>query len=166
MKPVIAIFILMLLTSCYHRPGNKSAEKPSQQRDLIELNKSFISSDRKLIEEYVGKSRLDFSETGTGLWYSIVEKGGGETIKTGDSVTYDYECTLLDGDPCYSGSQTLRVGYAGAERGVTEGLEMMKKGSVYVFIIPPYLAYGLTGDGDKIPGRAILIYRITIKEVS
>ena len=53
-------------------------------------------------------------------------------------------------------SQTIRVGYAGAESGVTEGLQMMSEGSDFIFIIPPYLAYGHTGDGDRIPGRAIL----------
>jgi len=42
---------------------------------------------------------------------------------------------------------------------------MMQEGSDYLFIVPPYLAFGLTGDGAKIPGRAILIYRIRIRDI-
>ena len=100
------------------------------------------------------------------MWYSVISSGDGRKIKTGDNVTFDYECSVIDGETCYSGSQTLKVGFADAGSGVTEGLQLMSPGSDYLFIIPPYLAYGITGDGNKIPGRAILIYRIRIKEVN
>lgn len=165
MRTIIHILILILMTGCLNKPDSRSSVKPSPETDLIELNKSLITSDREVITDYISKSDLSFSETGTGLWYSIVEKGGGEAIKTGDDVSYYFECKLIDGNPCYSGSNTLRVGYASVERGVTEGLQLMKPGSEFIFIIPPYLAHGLTGDGQKIPGRSILIYRIRIREV-
>jgi len=41
----------------------------------------------------------------------------------------------------------------------------MQEGSDFLFIVPPYLAFGLTGDGGKIPGRAILLHRIRIKDI-
>ena len=165
MRKTIPILILIVLTSCLNKPDRRSPAKPASETDLIELNKSLISSDRELITDFISKSDLSFRETETGLWYSVVENGGGEAIKTGDDVSYWFECKLIDGKPCYSGSNTLRVGYASVERGITEGLQLMKPGSDYIFIIPPYLAHGLTGDGHKIPGRSILIYRIKIKEV-
>jgi len=165
MRTVIHILILIFLTGCLNKPDNKSSVKQASETDLIELNRSLITSDRETITEYISKSDISFKETETGLWYSIVDKGGGEAIKTGDDVSYYFECKLIDGNPCYSGSNTLRVGYASVERGVTEGLQLMKPGSDYIFIIPPYLAHGLTGDGRKIPGRSILIYRIKVKEV-
>ena len=165
MRTGIHILILIFLTGCLNKPDNKSSVKQAPGTDLIELNRSLITSDRQMITDYISKSDISFKETETGLWYSIVDKGGGEAIKTGDDVSYYFECKLIDGNPCYSGSNTLRVGYASVERGVTEGLQLMKPGSDYIFIIPPYLAHGLTGDGRKIPGRSILIYRIKIKEV-
>jgi FKBP-type peptidyl-prolyl cis-trans isomerase FkpA len=165
MRTAIPILILILMAGCLNKPDSRSAAKPASEKDLIELNRSLITSDREVITGYISKSDLSFRETETGLWVSIVEKGGGEAIKTGDNVTYYYECSLINGNPCYSGSNSLRVGYASVERGVTEGLQMMKPGSDFIFIIPPYLAHGLTGDGGKIPGRSILIYRIRIKEV-
>lgn len=165
MRIAVPILFLLFMTGCLNKPDNKSSAKPASGTDLIELNRSLITSDREVITDYVSKSDLSFRETETGLWYSIVEKGGGDAITTGDDVSYYFECKLIDGNPCYSGSNTLRVGYASVERGVTEGLQLMKPGSDYIFIIPPYLAHGLTGDGRKIPGRSILIYRIRIKEV-
>jgi len=165
MRTVINILILLFLTGCLNKPDTRSSVKQASETDLIELNRSRITSDRVLITDYVSKSNLSFTETETGLWYSIVDKGAGEAIKTGDDVSYYFDCRLIDGNPCYSGSNSLRVGYASVERGVTEGLQLMKPGSEYIFIIPPYLAHGLTGDGQKIPGRSILIYRIKIKEV-
>jgi len=39
---------------------------------------------------------------------------------------------------------------------------MLKPGGEAIFIIPPFLAYGLIGDGGKIPPRAIIIYDVSI----
>ena len=154
------------MTGCLHKPDNKSISKPDTRPDLIEMNRSYINQDRETISDYIADSNLKFHETGTGLWYSMISKGEGTMVKTGDNVTYDYECNLINGDPCYSGTKTLRVGYAGAESGVTEGLKMMRRGSDFLFIIPPYLAYGLTGDGNRIPGRSILLYRIRVNGIN
>jgi FKBP-type peptidyl-prolyl cis-trans isomerase len=168
MKLTIPILILSVLacSGCQNKPDNRSSSKAPTESELIDLNKSLITKDRRVITEYLGRNRQPFSETNTGLWYSILSEGSGEKVKTGDNVTFDYECTLLDGSPCYSGSRTIRVGYSGAESGVTEGLQLMNRGSDYLFIIPPYLAYGHTGDGGRIPGRAIIVYRIRIMEIN
>jgi FKBP-type peptidyl-prolyl cis-trans isomerase len=166
MKTVTTIILMLMMTGCLHKPDNKSVSKPAATPDLIEINRSYISKDREAISDYIARSHLKFIETGTGLWYSMISNGEGATVRTGDNVTYDYECRLISGDQCYSGTKTLRVGYAGAESGVTEGLQLMRNGSDFLFIIPPYLAYGLTGDGNKIPGRSILLYRIRVKGIN
>lgn len=166
MRSVAFILMLLIIAGCQNKPDNKSKAGNPSGNDLIEINKSLITEDRKTISDFLGKSDLLFTETNTGLWYHVLELGTGDTVRTGDDVRFDFECTLLNGTPCYSGIQTIRVGYTGAESGVTEGLKMMQNGSDYLFIIPPYLAYGLTGDGNRIPGRAILIYRIRIKEIT
>lgn len=166
MKYSIVILLMLLTAGCQNKPDNKSTSPAQPQKDLIELNRSYINEDREKITDFIHRSSLRFEETGTGLWYTIVDKGTGEQIMTGDKVTYSFECSLIDGTPCYSGSKTLRVGYEGAESGVTEGLKLMRQGSECVFIIPPYLAYGITGDGNRIPGRSILVYRIRIREIS
>jgi FKBP-type peptidyl-prolyl cis-trans isomerase FkpA len=167
MKLLTFILLLALsVTQCQNKPDSKSASKVPSEADLIEMNRSLISKDQRLIKEYMSKSDRTFRETGTGMWYSIISAGDDEKINTGDNVTFSYECSLIDGSACYNGSRTLKVGFADAGSGVTEGLQLMGRGSDFIFIIPPYLAYGITGDGNKIPGRAILIYRIRIEEVN
>lgn len=158
--------IAVIATGCQNKPDSRSKAAPRSEAELIEMNKTMITRDHSTITDYVGKSDHTFTETNTGLWYSIIGNGTGPSVRTGDNVSFDYECTLLNGNPCYSGTQTIRVGYTDAGSGVTEGLQMMQKGSDYLFIVPPYLAFGLTGDGAKIPGRAILVYRIRIKDIN
>ena len=165
MRTFVFLLTLLITAGCQNKPDNRSQAGKTSGTDLIEINKSLIAEDHATILAFIGKSDLVFTETNTGLWYSILEHGSGDTVRTGDDVKFDFECTLLNSTPCYSGIQTVRVGYTGAESGVTEGLKMMQVGSDYLYIIPPYLAYGLTGDGNKIPGRAILIYRIRIKDI-
>jgi len=165
MKAAIIISVILLLSGCQNKPDTRSNATPRTEAELIEINRSLITQDRQQITGYLSKTNRQFTETNTGLWYSVIEAGKGQTIKTGNDVSYDFECTLLNGDPCYSGTQTIRVGYTDAGSGVTEGLQLMQEGSDYLFIVPPYLAFGLTGDGGKIPGRAILVYRIRIKDI-
>jgi len=117
MKLFIPILTLLLLPGCQNKPDSRSSSQSRTETELIDLNKSLITQDRAVIAEYIGRNELSFRETNTGLWYSVLAEGTGDTVNTGDNVTYDYECSLLDGKICYSGSQTIRVGYAGAESG-------------------------------------------------
>lgn len=166
MKQIFTVLLILIALSCQNKPDSNSSSKAPSEADLIEMNRSLITRDRGEITEFISKNNIPFTETATGLWYNVITEGTGEKVDMGDNVTFDYECTLINGERCYSGSQTIRVGYADAGSGVTEGLRMMTKGSEYLFIIPPYLAYGHTGDGDMIPGRAILLYRIRIKAIN
>lgn len=165
MRTALLILIMFTAAGCQNKPDTRSTAAPRTEDELIQINRSMLTQDRDQITGYLKKTNRQFTETNTGLWYSILENGTGPVVKTGDNVSYDFECTLLSGEPCYSGTQTIRVGYTDAGSGVTEGLQMMQEGSDYLFIVPPYLAFGLTGDGGKIPGRAILLYRIRIKDI-
>ncbi len=165
MRTALIILVLFMTAGCQNKPDSRSTAAPRTEDELIQINRSMITQDRDQITGYLKKTGKEFTETNTGLWYSVLENGTGPAVRTGDNVIYDFECTLLSGEPCYSGTQTIRVGYTDAGAGVTEGLQMMQEGSDYLFIVPPYLAFGLTGDGAKIPGRAILIYRIRIKDI-
>ena len=165
MRTALIIVMMVLAAGCQNKPDTKSTAAPRTEDELIRINRTMITQDREQITVYLKKTNRQFTETNTGLWYSVLENGSGPEVKTGDNVSYDFECTLLNGEPCYSGTQTIRVGYTDAGSGVTEGLQLMQEGSDYLFIVPPYLAFGLTGDGGKIRGRAILLYRIRIKDI-
>ena len=48
------------------------------------------------------------------------------------------------------------------ETGLNEGLKLLKPGAEAIFIIPPFLAYGLVGDRKMIPSRAVIVYNVNI----
>ena len=39
---------------------------------------------------------------------------------------------------------------------------MLRPGGQGTFIMPPFLGFGLKGDGNKIPSRSIIVYEIRI----
>jgi FKBP-type peptidyl-prolyl cis-trans isomerase len=106
------------------------------------------------------------SESPTGLWYQIIRQGSGKSFSENDKVIMEYECSLLDGTKCYSskdlGPKEVTLGRSEMEPGLNEGLRLLNPGAEAVFIIPPYLGYGLIGDRKMIPPRAVIVYNVNI----
>jgi len=145
-------------TSAVSRPGNN---------EMADLNRYLVRKDRERIQNYIERKNLRMKETQTGLWYQVVKKGEGETFREKDKIIMDYECSLLDGTKCYSsrelGSKELILGQSEMEAGLNEGLQLLKPGSAAIFIIPPFLAYGLIGDRKSIPPRAVIVYNVAVR---
>ncbi len=49
--------------------------------------------------------------------------------------------------------------------GWTEALQLMKVGDKYQLVIPPKLAYGATGAGDKIGPNQVLIFEVELIDI-
>ena len=96
----------------------------------------------------------------------IKKEGQGDFFKDNDRIVMDYECSLLDGTKCYSskkqGPKEIILGRNEIESGLNEGLRMLKPGGEAIFILPPFLAFGILGDNKAIPPRATLVYEIKI----
>jgi FKBP-type peptidyl-prolyl cis-trans isomerase FkpA len=164
------ILILLFSTafiSCKHGPEKNSAVSQPGSSEMADLNRYMVRKDRERIQNYIERKKLNMTETQTGLWYQILRDGEGETFREPDKIVMDYECSLLDGTGCYSsgdlGPKELILGRSEIEAGLNEGLRLLKPGSEAIFIIPPFLAYGLIGDRKLIPPRAILVYNIRIR---
>ena len=73
---------------------------------------------------------------------------------------------MLNGDLIYSskkdGNKTFLVGRGGVESGLEEAILKLCKNSVATLILPAHLAHGLIGDGNKVPPRATLVYRLKV----
>jgi FKBP-type peptidyl-prolyl cis-trans isomerase FkpA len=164
---VFVLFLAAAQFSCGHRDAKNSALTQPGKGEMADLNRYLITKDRERIQNYIERKSLKMTETKTGLWYQILKEGEGETLKERDRVVMDYECTLLDGTKCYSsrelGAKELILGRSELEAGLNEGLRLLKPGSEAIFIIPPFLAYGLIGDRKLIPPRAVLVYNIRIR---
>jgi len=167
------IFILLstlLFTDC-NKPYSpaQTENREENSKKLIEVNKALVRKDRLRINGYVERNYLDMKETGTGLWYSIIEKGEGAQVEKGNMVNLDYTVSLLDGKECYNsakdGIKTFVVGQGGVESGLEEGVLLLHAGDKAKFIMPPHLSHGLTGDGNKIPGRSTIIYDVELLSI-
>uniref|UniRef100_A0A8C3GUW0 peptidylprolyl isomerase n=1 Tax=Corvus moneduloides TaxID=1196302 RepID=A0A8C3GUW0_CORMO len=89
------------------------------------------------------------------------------TVENSDFVRYHYNGTLLDGTPfdsSYSRNQTYNtyIGKGYIIPGMDQGLQGVCMGEQRRVVIPPHLAYGENGAGDKIPGSAVLIFDVHV----
>ena len=164
------IFLTLILSlsiiSCNTNREAKRVDLKSAAKDMTELNRYLVQKDREIIENFIERKNLRMTESPTGLWYLIKNKGNGTFLTDNDRISMNYECALLDGTQCYSsdnmGPKELILGKTKLEPGLDEGLRLLKPGAEAVFILPPFLAYGLIGDGNRIPPRATIIYSVKI----
>jgi FKBP-type peptidyl-prolyl cis-trans isomerase len=108
-----------------------------------------------------GQDRLDYEDRAP---------GSGPEIKKGSKVTVHYTGKLINGkvfDSTYEAKKpiTFTVGKNEVIRGWEEGILGMRKGGKRHLVIPPGLAYGQFGKGERIPGNAVLDFEIEVLDV-
>jgi FKBP-type peptidyl-prolyl cis-trans isomerase len=133
---------------------------------MLEANKKAIEVENKQIDNLIDSSGWKMLETETGLRYEIIKKGNGPKAVAGNVVKFNYEEKLLNGELIYdsdqSGPKEFKIGSGGVESGLEEGILLMREGDKARFVIPSYLAHGLSGDQDRIPPKATLLYTIEL----
>jgi FKBP-type peptidyl-prolyl cis-trans isomerase FkpA len=169
MKVFIFIWSLILFSSvsCNNSTGKKVIKQKPGKNELADINRYFVQKDRERIQNYIERKNLTMKESSSGLWYYIKKEGIGKFYSDNDKISINYICSLLDGTECYNseklGPKEYILGKSEIEAGLNEGLRLLKPGGEAVFILPPFLAYGLLGDGKFIPSRAVLVYYIKIR---
>ena len=163
------LFALCFFSCKQHKTVDPQQEHGSTKKQLIEVNRILVMKDQQRIKGHLERHNIEMRETGTGLWYALEKTGEGAKAVTGKSATINYKICLLDGTECYSsaknGSKTFTIGRGGVETGLEEGILLMNEGGHASFIMPPHLAYGLPGDGNRIPARAIIIYDVELVSI-
>ena len=114
------------------------------------------------------KKKPGVKTTDSGLQYIVVTEGKGDSPTDDDTVTVDYEGTLIDGtvfDSSYKRGEPVSFPVKGVIKGWTEALKLMKPGSKLKLFIPSELAYGERGAGGDIGPDATLIFDVELKDV-
>jgi FKBP-type peptidyl-prolyl cis-trans isomerase FkpA len=110
--------------------------------------------------------------TANGLYYIELTAGTGAMPVAGDTVTFRYKGSFLDGVVFDSNTGTGKVpfkmiiGSGEIIDGLDEGIRLMKKGGKGKFLTPSSLAYGHGGIPNIIPGYTPLLFEITLLTVS
>lgn len=165
----LSIFTVVFFTSC---GPEKSEEKPDPEQykeNLLKVNETLAEIEDRQIEDYIARHGWQMQKSGTGLRYNIYIKTGGAQPVKKSKVVIAYSVSLLNGVECYNsdndGLKQFEIGKAQVESGLEQGLCMMHKGEKAILIIPSHLAYGLAGDGNKIPKKATLVYNVELLEI-
>ena len=122
-------------------------------------------------EAYLAKSK---SEKGvvtlaSGLQYKILTAGTGVKPKETDTVTVDYEGTLVNGkvfDSSYQRGQPVSFPVNGVIKGWTEALQLMPEGSTWMLYIPSNLAYGAQAPSPVIGPNSTLVFKVHLISIA
>ena len=138
------------------RQAEAEAERMAQAQSNLETGRAYM-------EEMSAREEVETTESG--LQYIVIEPGEGDSPVAADSVEVHYEGRLVDGsvfDSSFERGQTVTFGLTQVIPGWTEGLQLMKPGAKYKFIIPPELGYGEGGAGQMIGPNATLLFDVEL----
>lgn len=106
-------------------------------------------------------------KTASGMVYTSISEGKGESPKASDVVKVNYRGTLIDGkefDSSYKRGKPLEFKLDNVIKCWTEGVQKMKPGGKAKLVCPPNLAYGENGAGDLILPGATLMFEVELLE--
>lgn len=145
------------------------------QQTIVELQKLLqkkigsknITEGKAFLE--ANKKKEGVKVTESGLQYRVITAGEGATPTAESNVKVNYKGTLIDGtvfDSSYKRGQPASFQVGRVIKGWIEGLQLMKVGSKYEFVIPPELAYGERGAGPVIGPNSVLIFEVELLEIN
>jgi len=131
---------------------------------LLFYSQGSIASEEQAGLRYWNKLKQEAIQTDSGLQYKALIMGTGRKPSSKSKVSVHYRGLLLNGatfDSSYDSDEPIELSLKTVIKGWTEGIQLMPIGSVFVFLIPPELAYGDRGSG-AIPPGATLIFEVEL----
>ena len=151
----------------------KSEAAASADREKASL--ANLPAEKEAVKQYLAENKIEgVQETPSGAFVKIIEPGTGNTIDSGNYVSVRYRGSLLSGNVFESnmdsttrskGPLSFTINVDRMAKGFTEGVRLLKKGSVAKIYIPSSLAYGSTGNPPAIGPNENIMFDIMVENV-
>jgi FKBP-type peptidyl-prolyl cis-trans isomerase FkpA len=128
-------------------------------------------SNKAAAKGYLDKAAAEkgAEKTASGMVYTSLKEGTGDSPKATDTVKVNYEGKLTDGkvfDSSYKRGQPVEFPLNQVIPCWTEGVQKMKAGGKARLVCPSGIAYGDAGRPPVIPGGATLVFEVELLEVA
>ncbi len=140
----------------YQQEAQKKVELENQTK--ANAGKTFLAENAK---------KPGVVTTSSGLQYQVLKEGTGKQPTATSEVTVHYEGKLIDGtvfDSSIARKEPVTFALNQVIPGWTEGVQLMKEGAKYRFVIPAELAYGAQETGS-IPANSTLVFEVELIKV-
>ena len=145
-------------------------KEKEQEEQLAAMNSYYQIYEDSTLSAYVVNNKIESKPTESGMYYLEKNKGTGNLINLGDSVTVNYTGMFLDGtvfDSSIDRNETFSfvAGVGEVIPGWDEAIVKMNEGAKVSLIIPSSLAYGSNGVDEVIPPFTTLRFDIEVVQV-
>ncbi|HEU4417895.1 MAG TPA: FKBP-type peptidyl-prolyl cis-trans isomerase [Planctomycetota bacterium] len=134
-------------------------------RMRVDLAASFDDRKPEGAPEFALTAEGKGTKTPSGLIYEQLHAGTGAPPAPTDVLRVHYAGWLTDGtmfDSSHVRGEPATLMSAWVVKGFAEGLQLMQPGATLRLTIPPELAYGARGAGDRVPPNATLVFTVTL----
>jgi FKBP-type peptidyl-prolyl cis-trans isomerase len=129
-----------------------------------------LKKDDAILQDYIKKNNLKVEKLPSGVYYQVLKPGTGPKPKPGQTVSVNYNGTLLSGKLFDSSEKTGKpidfpIGQGAVIPGWDQGIAQLNKGTKAILLIPSSLAYGTRGAGTDIPADSPLRFEVELVDV-
>jgi FKBP-type peptidyl-prolyl cis-trans isomerase len=160
------IFCFAMLIACGDGTPENMPTDAEIQQELLRMNQEKSKEESDSIAHYIQKKGWQMTTLRNGIRFQMIEAGRGDSVRMGETITLAYKVFLLNDKLCYESTPadpvTFKVGEDHIESGIHEVVRNSRKGDRIRIILPSILAFGFTGDNNKIPGDSPLCYELFI----
>ena len=152
-------------TSCRDVPVvEQSDDRKAQMREIvINANRHVTHSEEQKIASYLERRGWQAASLSGGVRVIETAKGGGTPIEVGDTLQITYRVETLGGEVIYDKvEETVVAGHGRPTAGLDAALLTLGRGSEATVLMPSAMAYGVAGDGDRIPARTVPVYKVKV----
>jgi FKBP-type peptidyl-prolyl cis-trans isomerase len=159
-----------VLASCADNAPRMRTMPPQPAPEIAAMeavNQHLTEKDKDIIEAFIRRKNWTMLHYPDGYYAMLLKEGQGMAVKEGSQVELRCTIRLLNGTLCYAPhNRHIVIGRTNDIAGLHTALLNLKEGAEARFVFPPHLAYGLTGDRNKIPPRVILLFEVELLNVS